>query len=195
MKILNLPNQLTISRIALVPVMVVLMMFPENPWTCFFAGLFFAVAGFTDLVDGYLARKDNQITRLGKFLDPLADKILVSSVLVMLVQNGRVPGWIAVVIICRDVMVTGLRAIAADEGVVLAADTYGKLKTVMQLVAIGPLILHYPLLGIPVRPIGMFLLYIALVLTVFSGGNYFFNFYRDWKIKTATQGRQEGNGA
>ena len=194
MKALNLPNQLTISRIALVPVMVALLMYP-GPWTCFFAGLLFAVAGFTDLIDGYLARKENQITSLGKFLDPLADKILVSSMLIMLVQNGWGPGWVAIVIICRDVMVTGLRAIASDEGVVIAADNYGKLKTVVQLVAIEPLLLHYPLLGLPMHAIGIFLLYIALVLTVFSGGNYFLNFYRDWKGKTAEQKQQGGSGA
>ena len=180
MKVLNLPNQITISRIAVVPILILLLMFP-GIWTCFFAGLLFTIAACTDLVDGYLARKDNQITRFGTFLDPLADKILVSSMLVMLVQNGWVPGWIAIVIICRDIMVTGLRAVAADQGVVIAADKYGKLKTVLQLVAIAPLIFHYPLFGIPVHPIGMFLLYIALVLTVFSGCNYFFNFYRDWK--------------
>jgi CDP-diacylglycerol--glycerol-3-phosphate 3-phosphatidyltransferase len=191
MKILNLPNQITISRIALVPVMVLLLMFPGK-WTCFFAGLFFIIAACTDLVDGYLARKDNQITSFGKFLDPLADKILVSSMLVMLVQNGWIPGWIAIVIICRDIMVTGLRAIAADEGIVIAADVYGKLKTVLQLVAITPLIFHYPLFGIPVHSIGIFLLYIALALTVFSGCNYFFNFYREWKRKAEEQGQMGG---
>jgi len=184
MKVLNVPNQITISRIALVPVMVVLLMFPGR-WTCFFAGLLFTIAACTDLIDGYLARKDNQITSLGKFLDPLADKILISSMLVMLVQNGWVSAWIAIVIICRDIMVMGLRAVAADEGIVIAADKYGKLKTIMQLVAIGPLIFHYPLFGVPVHYIGMILLYIALVLTVFSGCNYFFNFYRDWKKKAA----------
>lgn len=182
MKKLNLPNQLTISRIVLVPAIVVLLMFPGR-LPCFFAGLFFAVAGFTDLVDGYLARRANQITILGKFLDPLADKMLVSSVLIMLVQNGWVAGWIAVVIICRDVMVTGLRAVAADEGIVIAADKYGKLKTVLQLVALEPLILHYDWLGIPMHETGMILLYISLVLTVFSGYNYFTGFYRQWRNK------------
>ena len=186
MKHLNLPNQLTISRILIVPILVVLLMFPR-PWTCLLAGFLFAVAGFTDLIDGYLARRDQQITSLGKFLDPLADKVLVSSVLVMLVQLGWVPGWIAIIIICRDVMVTGLRAIAADEGIVIAADKYGKLKTVLQLVALEPLILHYTWLGIPMHGIGMFLLYLALLLTVFSGCNYFLNFFRDWKSKTAVQ--------
>lgn len=192
MKHLNLPNQLTISRILIVPVVIVLLSFGTK-WACFFAGLFFAIAGFTDLIDGYLARKDNQITMLGKFLDPLADKMLVSSVLIMLVQLDRVAAWVVIIIICRDVMVTGLRAIAADEGMVIAADKYGKLKTVLQLVALEPLILHYTWLGLPMHGIGIFLLYIALVLTVFSGCNYFLHFYRDWKRSATTQVAADDN--
>lgn len=188
---LNLPNQLTLSRIVIVPLLVVLLMFPQK-WTCLLAGALFALAGVTDLVDGYLARRENQITSLGKFLDPLADKVLVSSVLIMLVQLGWVEGWIAIIIICRDIMVTGLRAVAADEGVVIAADKYGKLKTVLQLVALEPLILHYPWLGIPMHEIGIFLLYIALLLTIFSGCNYFLNFFRNWRAKTMASGRPEG---
>jgi len=187
MKTLNLPNQLTISRILLVPALIVLLIF-EGKWTCLLAGALFALAGITDLADGWLARRENQITSLGKFLDPLADKVLVSSMLVMLVQLDRVDGWVAVVIICRDIMVTGLRAIAADEGVVIAADKYGKIKTVLQLVALEPLLLHYTWFGIPMHSIGIFLLYIALVLTVFSGCNYFLNFFRDWHGTNA--GRQ-----
>lgn len=177
MKTLNLPNQLTISRILLVPVIVVLLMFPGR-WVCLAAGALFAVAGFTDLIDGYLARKTNQISSLGKFLDPLADKVLVSSVLIMLVERTWIPGWVAIVIICRDVMVTGLRAIAADEGIVIAADKYGKLKTVLQMVALEPLILHYTWFGIPMDSIGMVFLYLSVVLTVFSGCNYFLNFFK-----------------
>lgn len=180
MKSVNFPTQLTISRIFAVPVIVVLLMFPGK-WSCFFAGLLFAIAGFTDLIDGYLARQNNQITMLGKFLDPLADKILVSSVLIMLVQLTWVPGWVAVIIIGRDIMVTGLRAVAADEGIVIAADTYGKLKTVLQLIALEPLILHYKWLGIPMHTVGTILLYISLILTVFSGYNYFIGFYREWR--------------
>jgi CDP-diacylglycerol--glycerol-3-phosphate 3-phosphatidyltransferase len=188
---LNLPNQLTISRILVVPMLVVLLSF-AGEWTCLFAGALFALAGFTDLADGYLARKGNQITSLGKFLDPLADKVLVSSVLIMLVQLDWVDGWIAVVIICRDIMVTGLRAVAADEGMIIAADKYGKLKTVLQLVALEPLILHYSWAGIPLHRIGLFLLYIALVLTVFSGCNYFFSFFRDWRRKGAVPEKPDG---
>lgn len=179
---LNLPNQLTISRILLVPV-VLFFLFLDTRWFCLLATVLFGLAGFTDLIDGYLARRVNQVTILGKFLDPLADKVLVSSALVMLVQLNRVSAWVAIVIICRDIMVTGLRAIAADEGIVIAADKYGKLKTLLQLVALGPLILHYTWFGIPMDKIGTFLLYLALALTVFSGFNYFLTFFRDWQKK------------
>ena len=182
MKLLNLPNKLTLSRIFIVPVVLVFLAV-DTQWGCLLAGIFFAIAGFTDLIDGYLARKDNQVTSLGKFLDPLADKLLVSSILIMLVWLNRVAVWIAIIIICRELMVTGLRAVAADEGVVIAADKYGKMKTVVQLVALEPLILHYSWLGIPMRSIGICLLYISLVLTVFSGCNYFMHFFRNWQSK------------
>jgi CDP-diacylglycerol--glycerol-3-phosphate 3-phosphatidyltransferase len=180
MKALNIPNQLTISRILVVPVLIVLLAI-DTRWTCLLAGILFALAGFTDLVDGYLARKDNQVTSLGKFLDPLADKVLVCSMLVMLVELDRVPAWIAIIIICRDLMVTGLRAVAADKGTVIAADKYGKVKTVLQLIALEPLILHYTWLSIPLHFLGIFLLYIALALTVFSGSKYFLDFFQSWQ--------------
>ena len=176
----TLPNKLTMSRIFMAPVLIVLLSFPGT-WTCFLAALVFIAACITDLVDGYVARRENQITSLGKFLDPLADKILVSSVLIMLVELDWVAGWIAVVIICRDIMVTGLRAIAADEGIVIAADRFGKLKTVMQMLALVPLILHENWFFLPMARIGTFFLYIAVVLTVVSGYNYFMNFYRNWQ--------------
>lgn len=187
----NLPNQLTLSRILLAPVIIALLYFPSF-WTCLFAGFLFIVAAFTDLFDGYLARKGNQITSLGKFLDPLADKVLISSVLIMLVQNGWVQAWIAIVIICRDIMVTGLRAVAADEGIVISADKYGKAKTVLQILALTPLIWHYGWrvgkFTLPVHDIGIFTLYLALILTVISGVNYFLSFYRIWK-DSSPQGR------
>jgi CDP-diacylglycerol--glycerol-3-phosphate 3-phosphatidyltransferase len=109
--------------------------------------------------------------------------VLICSVLVMLVQLGRVPAWIAIIIICRDLMVTGLRALAADKGIVIVADSHGKLKTVLQLLALAPLILHYDLFGIPLHSFGIFLLYIALALTVFSGCKYFLNFFQNWQVK------------
>jgi CDP-diacylglycerol--glycerol-3-phosphate 3-phosphatidyltransferase len=140
--------------------------------------LLFIAACLTDLADGIIARRYNLITNMGKFLDPLADKLLIAAVLVMLVQLGWIEGWIAVVIISREIMVTGLRSVAADKGLVIAADKYGKLKTIIQCVAMCPLILHYTWWGFDPRGVGTVLIYIALVLTIFSGVNYIVGFYR-----------------
>ncbi len=167
----NLANKLTILRILIVPLIIVLLYF-EGPVVCVFATLAFMAASFTDWADGYIARRYNLITSFGKFLDPLADKVLVCSILIMFVELNWVPGWLTILIICRELVVTGLRAIAIDEGIVLAADNYGKAKTVLQIFALGGLILHYPTLGFDPQPISMFLLYISVILAVFSGINY-----------------------
>lgn len=180
---LNLANMLTLARIFAVPVIVMLLYMEQALQTVLLAYLsagVFALASLTDMADGYIARRQNLITNLGKFLDPLADKLLISSVLVMLVQLGWVEAWIVVVIICRELAVTGMRGVAADRGVVIAADRYGKLKTIAQSIALVPLLMHYPLFGFDPAPLGMFVLYIALALTVFSGGNYLYNFYKNW---------------
>lgn len=180
---LNLANMLTLARIFAVPVIVVLLYLEQRYQTELFAYVSFAVfvlASFTDMADGYIARRQNLITNLGKFLDPLADKLLIGSVLIMLVELGWVEAWIVVVIICRELAVTGMRGVAADKGVVIAADRFGKLKTIAQSLALGPLLVHYPLFGIDVAAIGMYILYVALALTVFSGGNYLYNFYKNW---------------
>lgn len=185
---LNLANRITLTRIFFVLPVVALLHFPGQV-TCWAAAFLFAVASLTDLLDGHIARRDNIVTSLGKFLDPLADKLLIGSVLIMFVALDWVPAWIAIVIIMREMAVTGLRAMAVDEGVVLAADKYGKLKTIMQGVALVPLIIHYPFWGLNPQPVGNFLLYIALLLTVFSGLNYFHVFYLHWRDKTRQPGR------
>ncbi len=179
MKIFNLANSLTLTRILAAPLIVLLLYFP-NRMTTSLATLIFILASLTDMFDGIVARYQNTITSLGKFLDPLADKLLIGSVLIMLVELGWVPGWIVVVIIGRELAVTGMRAVAAEKGEVVAADRYGKLKTVFQCIALIPLIWHYPLFGYDPVPTGMILLYVALGLTVFSGGNYLYNFYKKW---------------
>jgi CDP-diacylglycerol--glycerol-3-phosphate 3-phosphatidyltransferase len=172
----NTANNLTLARIGVVPILVVMLSYPGKIM-CLAATLVFIAAAVTDVFDGYIARRFNLVTSLGKFLDPLADKLLVASVLIMLAGQGFIPAWVAVVIICREIAVTGLRAVAADMGVVIAADAFGKLKTVMQACALCPLILHYPLYGFDPQPLGTLLLYVALVLTLGSGVNYFSNFY------------------
>ncbi len=180
---LNLANMLTMARVFAVPVLVVLLSIEHAQQTSLWAYLasgVFVLASLTDMADGYIARSQNLITNLGKFLDPLADKLLIGSALIMLVDLSRIPGWIVVVIICRELAVTGMRGVAADKGVVIAADSLGKLKTISQIVALVPLLAHYPLFGFDPHPVGMILLYVALALTVFSGGNYLYNFYKNW---------------
>jgi CDP-diacylglycerol--glycerol-3-phosphate 3-phosphatidyltransferase len=175
----NLANKLTLMRILAVPVIVLLLYFPSVP-TSWAALVVFVFAAVTDLVDGMVARSQQQVTNFGKFLDPLADKLLICSVLIMLVENDWAPAWVVILIMGRELAVTGLRAIAVDQGVVIAADKYGKIKTVLQIFALCPLILNYPLLGWDPRPLGMILLYAALVMTVVSGGKYMYNFYKTW---------------
>ena len=174
---LNLANKLTLLRMLMAPIVVALLYF-EGPVVCVLATLAFIFASITDWADGYIARKENLVTSFGKFLDPLADKILICSVLIMFVMLDWVPAWVTIIIVCRELFITGLRAMAMDEGIVLAADKFGKAKTVFQSVAIVPLLLHYPFFGYDLRPIGMVLLYASLIMAVYSGFNYTYGFYR-----------------
>ena len=173
----NMPNCLTLMRICATPLVVVLLYY-EGPITCFIAALLFTLASITDLLDGHIARRDNLVTSFGKFLDPLADKVLICSVLIMLTYLNWIAAWVTILIVCRELLVTGLRAVAADEGIVIEADKFGKWKTTLQVIAIVPLTIHYPLMGIDAHGLGKFLLYIALALTVVSGVNYLCLYYR-----------------
>ncbi|WP_462324039.1 CDP-diacylglycerol--glycerol-3-phosphate 3-phosphatidyltransferase [Desulfoplanes sp.] len=175
----NAANILTFARICAVPLIVLILYFPGRI-TCLVALLLFVAACLTDYIDGVVARKYNLVTNVGKFMDPIADKILIAAVLIMLTELHWLPGWIAIVIISREIIVTGLRAIAADQGKVIAADMLGKSKTLTQMFALGPLILHYTWFGFNPAPLGTFILYIALILTVLSGVNYLRNFYKVW---------------
>jgi CDP-diacylglycerol--glycerol-3-phosphate 3-phosphatidyltransferase len=172
----NLPNNLTLYRIATIPVLIVLMLFPNK--TCsFFAALLFSVASITDYLDGFFARRQRLVSTFGKFLDPLADKLLISAALIMLIPLGRIPAWMVFIIIGRDLAVTGLRGICSAEGIVIAATSLGKYKVGFQVAAIIPLLLHYPYFNVNFHVIGMFFLWIAVGLTVWSGVDYFKKFY------------------
>lgn len=174
---LNLANKISILRILMAPLVIVLLYF-QGPVLCVIAALVFIFAAITDWFDGYIARRENMVTSMGKFLDPLADKILICSVLIMFVNLNWAPAWVVIVIVCRELVVTGLRAMAIDEGIVLAADRFGKAKTILQIAAIIPLTLHYPIFGMEFGPVGSCLLYAAMVVAVYSGVNYFCYFYR-----------------
>ncbi|MBU8850307.1 MAG: CDP-diacylglycerol--glycerol-3-phosphate 3-phosphatidyltransferase [Desulfobacterales bacterium] len=171
-KVVLTPNFMTISRIVAVPVIVILLMF-ETKITTFSAALFFSAAAITDYFDGYLARTKGLVTKLGKILDPMADKLLVASTLVMLVSLGFVQAWIACVIIGRELAVTSLRCVLIENDQDVAASWLGKYKTGFQIAAIIPLTMHYNYLGIDFNSIGLFFLYGALIFTVWSGFDYF----------------------
>lgn len=174
---MNLANKITLLRILITPIVVFILYFP-GPVTCVIAALFFILAAVTDWMDGFIARRSNMVTSMGKFLDPLADKVLICSVLIMFTQLGWAPAWVVIVIVCRELVVTGLRAMAIDEGIVLAADTFGKAKTVLQILAIVPLTLHYPIFGLRIWPLGEILLYASMLMAIYSGINYCLYFYR-----------------
>lgn len=177
---LNLANQLSLLRILMTPLVIILLYFPGKI-TCWLAVLVFIFASITDWLDGYIARRSNMVTSIGKFLDPLADKVLICSVLIMFVNLGWAPAWVVIVIVCRELVVTGLRAMAIDEGIILAADKFGKAKTVLQILAIIPLTLHFPIFGVEIWPIGEWALYAAMLLAIFSGINYCIYFYKHAK--------------
>jgi CDP-diacylglycerol--glycerol-3-phosphate 3-phosphatidyltransferase len=174
----NIPNLLTFFRIfSIIPIVVLL--YYDNRVLNLIAGILFAIAFITDFFDGYIARKYNLITNFGKFIDPLADKLLVLAVFIMLVHLNRVSPWIAIVILSREFSITGLRAIAASEGVIMQASNLGKSKTGYQIAALIPLIIYYPFIGLNLKAIGYFFLYISLVVTVWSGYKYIKDFLKD----------------
>ena len=180
----NLPNLLTLSRILLIPVFVLLFWTP-TPGRSLAAAVVFVIAAVTDLLDGYLARRRSQVTKLGRLLDPIADKLLVLSGLILLVQFQRVAAVVAILIIAREVAVTGVRAIAASQGIVLSAETIGKYKMVAQVVAIVLLILEDGILPAAwnLHLVGTVVLYAALALALISGGRYLFSFWRQVALK------------
>jgi CDP-diacylglycerol--glycerol-3-phosphate 3-phosphatidyltransferase len=176
---LNLPNFITLTRILLIPVFVVMFATP-TPNRSLTAALVFVVAAVTDLLDGYLARRNGQVTTLGKLLDPIADKLLVLSALILLVNVDRVSALVAILIIAREVAVTGVRAIAAGEGMVIASETTGKYKMALQVVAIVLLILEGTFMSDfgNLHLAGIVTLYLSLVLGYVSGGHYVWSFWK-----------------
>lgn len=170
---MNLANKLTIIRIFLVPIFMIFLL-NEITYGVYIAAGIFTLAAITDSLDGYIARSRNQVTKFGKFMDPLADKLLVTAALVSLVQMDKLPAWIVIVIISREYAISILRAVAASEGIVIAASIYGKLKTISQIVAIiAILVNNYPfsLIGFPFSTIA---LWIAVIMTILSGVDYIY---------------------
>ncbi len=197
-EVLNTPNLLTIGRVAIIPLVIVLLD-RGTPSDCIWAALVYSAAAITDLIDGYLARRWNIVTVLGKFLDPLADKLLVMATLVWMVPMGRIPGWAVVLLLAREISITALRGIASSEGVIIAAGGGGKAKTALQMVGILFLIIGYPYelsvgpfsLGtVDLVTVGRALVYLSLVFSAVSAFQYVALFGRalDEKEKRAPGG-------
>ncbi len=172
---MNLANKLTMLRIILIPIFMFFVLI-RVPYGQYIATGVFILAASTDGLDGYIARKRKQITNFGKLMDPLADKLLITAALIVLVELGLLAGWIAFIIIGREFFVTGLRTIAAAEGIIIAASKLGKLKTITQIIAITALLLNVP--G------GQYLIYLAVFFTLWSGLDYFLNARKKLRLKT-----------
>lgn len=167
---MNLPNKLTMGRILAIPVFIVVFLMGHNV----IATILFILAALTDMLDGKIARKYNLVTNFGKLMDPLADKLLTMAAFICLVEVGYIPGWVVIVILGREFIITGMRQVAAAQGIVIAAGMTGKIKTVTQMIAIPLLLLkNWPCsMFAPNFPLDMIFLYLALLMTIVSGVEY-----------------------
>ena len=167
---MNLPNKLTVLRVIMIPFFVFFLLLENgaNPTWRYLSAAIFIVASFTDLLDGKIARKYNLVTNFGKFMDPLADKLLVCSALICLIQLEQLPAWMVIIIISREFIISGFRLVASDNGVVIAASYWGKFKTVFQMISVILLILNIPALSL----ITQICVWIAMILTVVSLVDY-----------------------
>lgn len=176
-KMYNLPNSLTLLRICLIPLLFVLLFFPSRAGSLA-AALTFAVASLTDLLDGYLARKRGSTTRIGRLLDPVADKLLITIPMVMLIPQGRIPAWMVAFILAREIGVTGLRGMATTQETALSSSLLAKYKTTFQSVSLILLLAHYEYISIDFHKVGLLFFTVAFVITIWSGLDYFYKFYR-----------------
>ncbi len=167
---MNLPNKLTIFRVILIPFFVLCFYLPVIPFNNVVACVIFCVASITDFLDGYLARRDGLVTNFGKFMDPLADKLLVGAALICLIESGQLPAWAVVIIISREFIISGFRLIASDNGVVIAASYWGKFKTVTQMAMVILMLLNFP--GAIFAVITRVVMWAAIILTVVSLVDY-----------------------
>ncbi len=161
---MNLPNKLTILRVIMIPFFIVFLLVPITPYDKWIALAIFIVASLTDLLDGKIARKYNLVTNFGKFMDPLADKLLVCSALICLIELNKIPAWMVIIIIAREFIISGFRLVASDNGVVIAASYWGKFKTTFQMVAVCLLIADIEAINL----LTQIILWIAVILTVVS---------------------------
>ena len=175
--IIKPPNVFTFLRILIVPLLIIFMYFDYRSFSLI-AAILFTIAALSDIADGYYARKMNVETLVGKFLDPLADKLVIMTALVMMIPTHRIPAWLVVILLAREFIVTGIRGMAAGEGLIIAAGRLGKAKTICQFIAILLLILKYEYYGINTYVIGLIMLVVALIFSLWSAAEYLKDFFR-----------------
>lgn len=181
-EMVNLPNLITMLRVTVIPVLFLLLLDPGRVLSLVIA-VVFIIAAITDLLDGYIARKYDIVTKAGKILDPIADKLIVSTAMILMIPLGRIPAWVVALIVMRDFAVDGIRHMStAGGGAIIAASKIGKQKTLSQVIAISALLIHYPIFGADAHQVGIVVLYIALALTIWSGLDYVLKFSR-WVLK------------
>ncbi len=168
--IMNLPNKITLFRVFMIPIFLIFMLNPGIPYAKYIAAAVFIIAAISDFLDGYIARKRKLVTNFGKFMDPLADKLLVCSALICFVELNLLPAWIVIIIIAREFIISGFRLIASDNGIVIAASWWGKVKTNVQMIMSVMLIFHFnhPVINI----LEQIVIYLAVILTVVSLMDY-----------------------
>ncbi|HPL64267.1 MAG TPA: CDP-diacylglycerol--glycerol-3-phosphate 3-phosphatidyltransferase [Syntrophales bacterium] len=176
-ELFNLPNIITMLRVGVIPVLFVILYDPGR-FLSLVVSACFIFAALTDLLDGYIARKYGIVTKVGKLLDPIADKLVVNTAMILMIPLGRIQAWAVALFIMRDIAVDGLRHIAMTRGLVIPASPLGKQKTFSQIIAVSALLIHYPLFGIDAHIVGTAVLYIALFMTLWSGADYIVRFYR-----------------
>jgi CDP-diacylglycerol--glycerol-3-phosphate 3-phosphatidyltransferase len=170
---MNLANKITILRVLMIPIFMIILL-SDIKWNNYIAAIIFIIASLTDTLDGYIARSKNQVTSFGKFIDPLADKLLVTTALICLIEMGKVPAWVVIIILSREFAITGFRTIAASEGVTIAASPLGKIKTITQLIAIISLLINNYPFSLVNFPFDRVMLYISLIFTLLSGIDYLY---------------------
>jgi CDP-diacylglycerol--glycerol-3-phosphate 3-phosphatidyltransferase len=180
--IINLPNVITLLRVTIIPVLFLLLLDP-GPAVSLIITALFVLAALTDLLDGYVARRYQIVTSIGKLLDPIADKIVVNAAMILMIPIGRIPAWVVALMVVRDFAVDGLRSVASAEGLFIQASRLGKQKTLCQIFAISALMIHYPLFGADAYAVGIVILYIALILSIYSGFDYFLKFLQEYNVK------------
>lgn len=167
---MNLPNKLTIMRVVLIPVFLLVLFLVDAPMNRYIATIIFIVASLTDFLDGHIARKYNLVSNFGKFMDPLADKLLVMSALVSMVAMEDLPAWVVIVILAREFAITGFRTLAMEANIVMAASWWGKIKTTTQMIMIILVLLHLPFSGMKI--VETVMIWLAVIFTIVSGVDY-----------------------